>query len=1055
MVNTLGTRRALLSVTAALALGCAPAAPAPKAPEGKRAAAVATAEPTPPLPQPTVAQRAGRVARETRPPVALSVTGKEVTADGVYLEVSLESLPLAERFIFTQSFVPCGDPLPGSRPVQVVQRVLHSRVSRMQPVLPLQRTDAGQRPEDGADTLLVRLAGTAPIPPRLDLTLRGCSSRPSWSSGYSTRAGFEQSLTLALQANTPVRRGIAARFLEEYSEVLLEWAGSEKQSHFGCFASGRLRQAALRLTVPPSRAKGASHNARGGADALSVDAYDRARFGDDSGDLAELMDFYTGRSQLLAAMAIQRGLGKVSPGQPRIKLSTLKGVTAPTRNYDALIEALPNPSGQKLDPLAKHLPADALIAEFGTLRDLVTLGRDLDQRFGAITQALEGTPGPNWLQERYREQLAVEVDVLAEKLGHLAVGSVALVLSDPYLREGSDVSLVFEVRDQALFAAALEAHGKRAKANHPDLTESRVTIDGRSVLLLSTPDGSIRRYQIELPRVTVLTNSHGAMKRLLAVQDGRAKGLASSPDYRYARTVKPYDGLAESASVFLGDAFMAQITGPRSKILEARRVRAQLELQAVDSAALLFGWMQGEPPSSLQQLVESPWLAPEDLKHSDGSPIRWTPERGASSRWGTTFHLSPIIDQDVDLVTKAEQSAYERFRSGYESGWRLGVDPTLVRLMRRDDGRILATEVTLLPINALSRSNREYDEMSRLVGSGAIEGRAMPDGAAATLAIGKDSRLRTLAEDGLRLFGRGKDLGLSFVGDWVQLGVADRAAVWDFTLSASDDTFSLPRPAGSKRAEPRPEAIVERLVGTLPVWAAVHVRNPLLLAATLTALRAMVSEAAPGLASWNKDAPYRGVEITRVDGQGEGVSVSVHYGVVNSVLLVALQREVLERRIDSVLEGRVPAASPAGQGHQFLTTVKPEAGGVFRRLLALLLDHQALSAHRAAARGHEILRRGLGASAVSGDARRSLALRHLGYEPDSPQGGALRWTSDGLVEHPAYGSDLEPAIPDAANPTLALHQVINAIGALSGAVRIENRANERELHGKIEVRFAQ
>jgi hypothetical protein len=1044
MVNVSGKRCALLVVTAGLALGCAPAAPAPKAPATKPAlSASAKAAPRPALPQPTLAQRAGRVPREKRPPITLSVTGRESTNEGVYLEVSLGSLPEHERSLFSESYWPCGDPLPGPRPVQVVQ----TRLGSTAPVPSRVRQTRGstERGIENPSVLLVRLAGTGAVPSPLELTLRACAYRSYGSSDYPVQAGYERVARLVADDKLPVRRDIAERFLQEQSRFFLEWARAEKQSHFGAFAAGRLAQAAEAYSANPGRVRPSS----GAKTPEWIAAYEGGRFLSGSGDLSELMDFYTGSSQVLAAMAVRRGLGQLDPAQAKIKLSSIRAVSVPTRDYGALLKTLPNPSGMKLDPLAKHLPPDALIVEFGSLRDLVTLGRELDRHFGPITQALEGIPGANWLQERYRRQLAVRLDGLAEKFGQVAIGSVALVLSDPYLREGSDVSLVFEVRDQALFSGALAAYAREAQSTHPDLTETRVTIEGRSVLLVATPDGSIRRYQAELPHVTVLANSLGAMKRLLAVQNGRAGGLADSEEYRYARTVKPYTGASEAAFVFFGDGLIAELTGPRSKILESRRVRAQVELQAVDYAALLYGWMQGQRPTSLQQLLDSPWLGPEDLRHFDGSPIGWTPELGASSAWGTAFHLSPVIDQKLELVSDAERQAYDAFRSGYESGWREGLDPTLGRLMRQKGGRTLSADVSILPINALSRSNRDYSEMIEMVGSGRVVGE-ITDGAVFTLAIGKGSKLRSTAEDHMRWFGRGKDLGLSFVGDWIQVGVADRAPLWDLALASSHDEFSLPGPEGTDE----PDSSVEKRIGTLPVWAAVQIRNPLTLAAALTALRAMVKEAAPGLASWNESAAYRGIEITRVDAKAFHVSLSIHYCVARDVLLLALGREVLERRLDAVLEGKLPEASSTAEGYQLLTTLKPEAGGVFRALLALLLDREALSAHQAAARGYEILYRGLGPAATSGDAGRALALRHLGYAPESPQGGALRWTSDGLVEHAAYGSALEPAIPDAKDPTLALHQAIEAIGSVSGAVKIEDRGREREFHGRLGVQFA-
>jgi hypothetical protein len=265
------------------------------------------------------------------------------------------------------------------------------------------------------------------------------------------------------------------------------------------------------------------------------------------------------------------------------------------------------------------------------------------------------------------------------------------------------------------------------------------------------------------------------------------------------------------------------------------------------------------------------------------------------------------------------------------------------------------------------------------------------------------------------MFGGGRDLGIGFIGDWIQVGALDRAALWDFTLAVADDEFSLRRNPMLSGAEaplgpgeqPRPAPKEpEQLLGTLPVWGAVHVTNRLTLAATLTTVRAMAAEAAPGLLSWAKDDPYRSVQITRVDVKGDDLKLAVYYCVAKDVLLIALARDVLEERIDQVLDGKSPAAAESGRGHLIQTTLKPSVDGVLTRLAALFLDREALAAHRGAARACEILRRGLDFPS-SEDARRTLALRNLGYDPESPQGGEFhprrRRFSSGAA--PNHGED--------------------------------------------------
>ncbi len=1012
---------------------CAAAPPPPKPVPVGAVQSTKREEPDRALPRPKLAQRAGRLTRSQRAPLVLEVSGKEVTSDGYYVAVDYAGRPHGAIF---QSYEPCGDPTPGPRVPQIVELGMGAEALGSALTVP-----------NGA--LLVRFPGSSEVPDSLDLVLRGCPE--GTSTRYGQQSGFERQAALRGIKAAPTQPGIAAAFLRKRGygfRRLTDIAPSQ----FGPFAEGRLLQVAESLMPRPPR--GGQRKPGKRPDILDwLASYERSRFGSDDGTMNELFDFYTGRSQVLEAMAARRGLGRVAPGRASIPIAGIEGVTLPPRDYAALSQALGGKS-PVLDPLSRHLPADMLVLEFASLRDLIVLSRRLDEHLGVLVQTMEGRGGPDWLLQRYRDQLALHLDGLAEKVGHVAVGAVAVVTSDPYLREGSDVSLLLEAKNRAVLESALEAHAVRAAQEHLNLTRSQVSLGGRTVALLQTPDGAVRRYQAALPGLVILSNSPAAMAHLFAVQDGAAGQLAQAADYRYARTVKPFAAGAEAAFLFLGDGFMTNVTSPRSKILESRRVRAQLELQAVNWAALLYGWMQGQRPTSLRELLDSPWLGPNDLRHFDGSPIEWSPEEGSSSHWGKPFQLTPIADEVITQVSAQERDAYQEFRRGYESGWRGGVDPTLVRVLPSDGGRELEIDLTVLPINQLSRSDRAYEEMARMVGQGAVTLDRFPDGATFTLAIGKGSELRKMAEHSLQLFGSGHEIKLSFVGDWLQVGASDRAALWDVLLTAEGREFSF---RDSEHSAPgdatRRARSLEALLGTLPLWAELHITNRLTLAATLTAARALVDEAAPGLVSWVKAKPYRGVAITRVDIREEEIPAALHYGVVGQVLVLALQREVLEERIDQILNGAVPTPVDIREGYQAFTTLTPHAQGVMRQIAALYLDHQALRAHHSAAQGFELLRRGLGFETIQGSELRTQGLRYLGFEPRSPQGGDLRWTSEGIVDHDAYGSELEPRIPDATAPGLALHGVLDSILSVLGGAKIEGRGSERELHGKVRLRF--
>ena len=96
-------------------------------------------------------------------------------------------------------------------------------------------------------------------------------------------------------------------------------------------------------------------------------------------------------------------------------------------------------------------------------------------------------------------------------------------------------------------------------------------------------------------------------------------------------------------------------------------------------AALLYGWIYGKSPASVEELIASKLLRNEELKHANGTPIAWRPGETPRSAWGTPSALTPLIDLSTpDTVTEPEKVAYERFSRTYESYWSGYIDPAML-----------------------------------------------------------------------------------------------------------------------------------------------------------------------------------------------------------------------------------------------------------------------------------------------------------------------------------------------------------------------------------------
>jgi hypothetical protein len=282
------------------------------------------------------------------------------------------------------------------------------------------------------------------------------------------------------------------------------------------------------------------------------------------------------------------------------------------------------------------------------------------------------------------------------------------------------------------------------------------------------------------------------------------------------------------------------------------------------------------------------------------------------------------------------------------------------------------------------------------------------------------------------------------------MGLAEKAVV--------ETDATTVRDASAGQAVPRDEARksefgVEQNLHRLPVWAMVHIKNPILLTAALAALRSALKEDLDDWVAWKTDEKYRGISITRVDVHPSGASdvqVSIYYAMVKDALLIALQRSVLESRVDDVFAGRTPHKAELGnRPEQLYLEWSKKPGAFLSALLIGALERSALSAHDAACTGLSLLALGVGEErANAADGR--LAMRYLGYEPRSPNGAGLR-IKEGECLHPVYGSFAEPVLPKARDSAVSLHRAIEQLRKLRFGLGTVPRGVEQELVGTMEI----
>ena len=585
------------------------------------------------------------------------------------------------------------------------------------------------------------------------------------------------------------------------------------------------------------------------------------------------MDLFSGGRAISENLQLDRVLRLSSDEQNRtIPISSLKGITIDEMPWKELIgDAKP-----ELDPLANALPSDQHALFFPTFQSMIEVMDKATLLGTPLLRLSEGRAESARSREKYRDQLCLPDTELSRVLGPKLISSVAMTGSDPFLRTGTSLTVLFEAKQTDALVAALALRRLQSSQKNKEAKDVSGTLFGVKYVGLVAPGDRIKSYSaVVSENIVVVTNSLNQLKRIIQVSQGEKTSLSSLEEYHYFRTryLRP-PAQHEHTFVLISDATIRRWCGPEWRIGASRRTRASSELAELQAR---------HESSSALHLKDFPELG--KVKIING--------RVHSPRFGNLAFLRSVEDLGIKKITEEEKRAYVFFRDRYQSHWSNYFDPIAARLSIRD-GEI-SGDLTILPLIGGS----DYRRMISTTGDVKLKDSSGDPHPEALLhwvtAVDMDSPELQQVSNFASIMAPSLGTGaFSWIGKSYSLYL-DQSPFF----SELDDAFSS---GGEKEAN----EFIKKNQGRFPIALNVEVNNPFKLTAFLAGFRAWLEQTAPGMTVWSnhshkkqgyvKIAPGKNLEDDLME---EGsVPVALYYVPSPKSLTVSLSEKMIKQAID-------------------------------------------------------------------------------------------------------------------------------------------------------------
>jgi hypothetical protein len=634
----------------------------------------------------------------------------------------------------------------------------------------------------------------------------------------------------------------------------------------------------------------------------------------------------TGALAIQESLQLEEMTGRLDiPLDRKVAISTLKGPTIKSHPFEEMLRG----RTPEVFPVTGLIPYDNYYCHFSSISKEIAASDLFKQWGGGLLRAMSVSARDSDLPSRYMNQLCIDLSALTRLFGDFVIGEVAITGGDPFLRAGTDVALIIEVKSRRIFDRMMNGHVNGALRANRDAKASESRYEGISIRSIETPDRRISSHSAYLGDYKVNSNSMDLLKLIIDTFAKRRKSMADNLDLQYMRTIFPGTASAEDGFIYLSDSFIRKLLSPRWKIENQRRIICQNHLRMIANAGAMYRTEMRKKPS-IEILIKEKYLSRNVTRCPDGGTYRLD----ESGRAFCTVHnclqyCTPISSISFDKVAEMEERNYRQFVERYSRYWSRFFDPIGIRLRLGD--RIEA-ETCILPLI----ENSIYNQLREIIGGEPVHlnSQVLTDRTVVSITSKLDVKTdqvsrfwRSMQEE---IFVRPPEIN-KWIGENLSVGFYDSDVLFTF----AEDGMSMF--GGWMGLE---EQIVIGLIASsvnLPIYFVIELEDEDL---ARTSIRRIVRAVQWRLSSQNRGGffsfglepyaagEYNGHEINTIALRLLAFKFRLHYAVASNRFIISTKDYVLEKVLDSL--GRMQADTGAVPTANLHLRIQPRAFDLLR-----------------------------------------------------------------------------------------------------------------------------